>query len=86
MAKRRAFADGYAVRLNRAVALLGERSPAERTAVFTVRLPESPIAAVRATAARAGNSLSATTAHALRAWLERADGLGERSARGGAPR
>ena len=120
MAKRRAFADEYAVRVNRAVVLLGERSPAgavralagehglserqarryvraaelcpdgvlvpERTAVFTVRLPESLIAAVRAAAARGGGSLSATTAHALRAGLERVDGLGERSARGGAPR
>ena len=120
MAKRRAFADEYAVRVNRAVVLLGERSPAaavralageyglserqarryvraaercpdgvvvpERTAVFTVRLPESLIAGVRAAAARDGGSLSATAARALRAGLERADGPGERSARGGAPR
>ncbi len=116
MAKRRAFADEYAVRVNRAVALLGERSPAgavralavehglserqarryvraaercpdgvlvpERTAAFTVRLPESLIAAVRAAAARGGDGLSATTAHALRAGLERLDGRGERTARG----
>jgi hypothetical protein len=120
MAKRRAFADEYAIRLNRAVALLSECSPAaavcaladehrlserqarryvrpaercpdgvlepERTAVFTVRLPESLIAAVRAAAACGGDSLSATTAHALRAGLERPDGLSERSARGGASR
>jgi predicted DNA-binding transcriptional regulator YafY len=120
MAKRRAFADEYAVRVNRAVALLGERSPAgavralagehglserqarryvraarrcpdgvlvpERTAVFTVRLPESLIAGVRGAAARGGVSLSETTAHALRVWLERVDGPGERSARGAAPR
>jgi hypothetical protein len=119
MAKRRAFADEYAIRLNRAVALLGERSSAgavrvlagehglserqarryvraaercpagvlvpERTAVFTVRLPESLIAAVRAVAAGGGGSVSATTAHVLRAGLESVDGLGERSARGGAP-
>jgi len=58
----------------------------ERTAVFTVRLPESLIAAVRAAAARGGESLSATVAHALRAGLERADEPGGRSARGGAPR
>lgn len=109
------------MRVNRAVALLGERSPAgvvralasehglserqarryvraaercpdgvvvpERTAVFTVRLPESLIAAVRAAAAAGGGgSLSATTMHALRVGLERVDGLGERSVRGGAPR
>jgi predicted DNA-binding transcriptional regulator YafY len=121
MAKRRAFADEYAIRLNRAVVLLGGRPPAavvralvsefglserqarryvraaercpdgvvvpERTAVFTVRLPESLIVAVRAAAAaRGGVSLSETTAHALRVGLERWDGRGERSGRGGAPR
>lgn len=120
MAKRRAFADEYAIRLNRAVVLLGERAPAgavralasehglserqarryvraaescpdgvlvpERVATFTVRLPESLIAAVRAAAVRGGGSLSATTAHALRAGLERVDGRVERSRRGGAPR
>ncbi len=119
MAKRRAFADEYAVRLNRAVVMLGERSPArvvralvsefglserqarryvraaercpdgvvvpERSAVFTVRLPESLIAAVRAAAACGGDSLSATTAHALRVGLECPDGSGEGSARGGTP-
>ncbi len=120
MARRRAFADEYAIRVNRAVVLLGERSPAgavralasehglserqarryvraasrcpdgvlvpERTAVFTVRLPESLIAGVRGAAARGGVSLSATTAHALCVGLERVDGPGERSARGGTPR
>ena len=118
MAKRRAFADEYAIRLNRAVELLSERSPAgavralagehglsdrqarryvraaercpdgvlvpERTVVFTVRLPESLVAAARAAAARSGESLSATTARALRAGLAGADGSGGRSARGGA--
>jgi hypothetical protein len=58
----------------------------ERSAVFTVRLPESLIAGVRGAAACGGVSLSETTARALRAGLERVDGLGERSARGGAPR
>jgi hypothetical protein len=58
----------------------------ERSAVFTVRLPESLIAAVRAAAACGGGSLSATTADALRAGLERVDGRGGRSGRGGAPR
>src|SRR5450755_2540208 len=111
MAKRRAFADEYAIRLNRAVALLGERAPAavvralgsefglserqarryvgaaERTEVFTVRLPGSLIAAVRAAAAAPGGvSLSETTAHALRVGLQRWDGRGESSGRGGAPR
>jgi hypothetical protein len=120
MAKRRAFADEYAIRVNRAGVLLSERSSAgavralasehglserqarryvraaercpggvavpERTAVFTVRLPESLIAAIRAAAARGGGSLSETTARALRAGLERVDGPGERSARGGARR
>ncbi len=120
MAKRRAFADEYAVRLNRAVALLGERSPAgavralaiendlserqarryvraaercpdgvlvpERTVVFTVRLPESLIAAMRAAAARGGGNLSATTAHALRVGLRGADAAGGRNARSGQER
>jgi hypothetical protein len=115
MARRRAFADEYAVRVNRATALLAERAPAavvwalvdeyglserqarryvraaercpdgmavpERMVVFTVRLPESLAARVRAAAAHGGVSLSAATARALRA------GLGhERSARGGASR
>ena len=120
MARRRAFADEYAVRLNRAVVLLGEHSPAaavralageyglserqarryvraaercpdgvvvpERAVVFTVRLPESLVAGVRAAAACGGESLSATTARALRAGLAVADLAGEGSARGGAPR
>ncbi len=58
----------------------------ERTVVFTVRLPASLIAGVRGAAARSGGSLSATTAQALRAGLERVEGPRERSARGGAPR
>ena len=121
MAGRRAYADEYAVRVNRAVELLVDSSPAdavralqsehalserqarryvnealqcpepivvpERAAVFTVRLPESLIAAIRAAAAACGGvSLSETTAHALRVGLERSDGLGKRSGRGGAPR
>jgi hypothetical protein len=120
MAERRAYADEYAIRVNRALALLDEYSPAgavrslagehglserqarryvvaarrcpdgvvvpERAAVFTVRLPSSLIAAVRAAAARSGASLSETTALALRAGLERVDGPRGRSARGGAPR
>jgi len=120
MARRRAFADEYAVRVNRAVALLAGRTPAavvwalvdeyglserqarryvraaercpdgvavpERTVVFTVRLPVSLVAGVRAAAARAGDSLSATTARALRAGLERPDRSAKRSARGGAAR
>jgi hypothetical protein len=119
MARRRAHADEYGVRVNRAVALLGERSAAaavralasefglserqarryvqaarrcpdgvvvpERTTVFTVRLPASLVAGVRGAAATGGESLSATTARALRAGLARAE-RGERSARGGAPR
>jgi hypothetical protein len=118
MAERRAFADEYAVRVNRAVVLLSERGPAaavrslatehglserqarryvraaqrspdgvvvpERTIAFTVRLPASLIAGVRAAAAASDESLSATTARALRAGLERAPGSGGRSARGGA--
>lgn len=119
MAERRAFADEYAVRVNRAVVLLGERGPAaavrslagehglserqarryvqaarrcpdgvlvpERAAAFTVRLPASLIAGVRAAAAASGESLSATTARALRAGLDAPERSGERSARGGAP-
>jgi predicted DNA-binding transcriptional regulator YafY len=120
MARRRAFADEYAVRVNRAVALLVGRTPAavvwalvdeyglserqarryvraaercpdgvgvpERTVVFTVRLPVSLVAGLRAAAAGAGDSLSATTARALRAGLERPGRLVKRSARGGAAR
>jgi hypothetical protein len=120
VAKRRAYADEYAVRVNRAVALLGDRSPVaaaralevehglserqarryvrvaqrcpggvavpERTVVFTVRLPESLIARVRGAAALSGGSLSATTAHALLAGLERVERARERNAEGGARR
>jgi hypothetical protein len=119
VAKRRAYADEYAVRVNRAVALLGDRSPAaaaralevehglserqarryvrvaarcpggvavpERTVVFTVRLPESLIARVRGAAALSGGSLSATTARALLAGLERVERARERK-EGGARR
>ncbi|WP_249011273.1 hypothetical protein [Conexibacter sp. DBS9H8] len=111
--------DEYAVRVNRAVALLGESSPPaavralavehglserqarryvqaarrypagvrvpERAAVFTVRLPESLITRVRDAAALSGMSLSATTAQALCAGLERVERV-ERGARGGASR
>lgn len=117
MAERRACADEYAVRVNRAVALLGEVTAAEavrvlgvehglserqarryvraaercpggvavpeRTAVFTVRLPVSLAAGVRAAAAVSGESLSATTARALRAGLG-APGQSGMSARDGA--
>src|SRR5450631_3286777 len=59
----------------------------ERTEVFTVRLPGSLIAAVRAAAAApGGGNLSATTEHALRVGRGRWDGRGESSGRGGAPR
>ena len=119
MAERRACADEYAVRVNRAVVLLGECLPAaavralavehglserqarryvraaercpggvavpERAVVFTVRLPESLVARVRGASALSGMSLSATTARALRAGLERVEGV-ERSAPGGASR
>jgi hypothetical protein len=105
--RRRARSDEYAERVNRAVALVGERSPAEavralqvehgvserqarryvraaelspegvavpeRTAVFTVRLPASLIARLRAAAAGSGCSLSATAAEALRVGLERGE-------------
>jgi predicted DNA-binding transcriptional regulator YafY len=118
MAERRAFADEYAVRVNRALVLLGERGPAaavrslageyglserqarryvqaaqrcpdgvvvpERTVAFTVRLPVSLIAGVRAAAAASGESLSATTARALGVGLAGADRSGGRGARGGA--
>ncbi len=106
MALRRAHADEYAVRVNRAVALLGKRSPAdavralqvehglserqarryvnaaierpegvlvpERTGVFTVRLPLSLIAGLRRHARSHKQTLSATTAEAVRSYLERA--------------
>lgn len=103
---RRAHADEYAVRVNRAVELLVDRSPAdavrglqsefglserqarryvnealarpagvlvpERTAVFTVRLAPSLIAGLRERALASGQSLSATTAAAVGAYLDQA--------------
>jgi len=104
MASRRAFADEYAVRVNRAVELLaGPLSPAdvvrglqaehglserqarryvnaalqrpdgvavpERTAVFTVRLAPSLIAALRRHADARGVTLSATVAEAVEGFL-----------------
>ena len=106
MALRRAHADEYAVRVNRAVELLVDRSPAdavrglqsefglserqarryvnealarpagvlvpERTAVFTVRLAPSLIAGLRERALASGQSLSATTAAAVGAYLDQA--------------
>jgi predicted HicB family RNase H-like nuclease len=106
MALRRAHADEYAVRVNRAVVLVGDRSPAdavralqaehglserqarryvnaalarpegvvvpERTAVFTVRLAPSLIAALRERARSSGQTLSATVAEAVHAYLDRA--------------
>jgi hypothetical protein len=116
--RRRARSDEYAQRVNRAVALLGEHSPAEavrvlqgedgvserqarryvraaqaapggvavpeRTAVFTVKLPATLIARLRAVARASGASLSATAAEALRLGLERAEQ--RRGARGGQTR
>ena len=110
--RRRAHADEYAARVNRAAALVGERPAAdavrvlqaehglserqarryvhaarrspdgvavpERTAVFTVRLPGSLIARLRAVARASGRSLSATAAEALRLGLERPEREGER--------
>jgi hypothetical protein len=106
MALRRAHADEYAVRVNRAVALLRVCSPAdavralqvgfglserqarryvnaarvrpegvvvpERTAVFTVRLAPSLIAGLRDSARSRGQTLSAETAEAVRAYLAQA--------------
>ena len=106
MALRRAYADEYAVRVNRAVALLRVGAPAdavrvlqaqyglserqarryvnaalgrpegvvvpERTAVFTVRLAPSLIAGLRERARSRGQSLSATVAEAVRAYLDQA--------------
>lgn len=94
------------MRVNRAVALLGRRSPAdavralqaehglserqarryvnaalerpegvvvpERTGVFTVRLPLSLIAGLRRHARSRKQTLSATTAEALRSYLDHA--------------
>ena len=104
MALRRAHADEYALRVNRAVVLLGECSPAdavrvlqaeyglserqarryvnaalaqpggvvvpERTAVFTVRLAPSLIAGLRERAGLRGQTLSAATGDAVRAYLD----------------
>lgn len=106
MALRRAHADEYAVRVNRAVALLRVGSPAdgvralqaeyglserqarryvnaalgrpegvvvpERTAVFTVRLAPSLIAGLRDSARSRGQTVSAETAAAVRAYLDQA--------------
>jgi predicted HicB family RNase H-like nuclease len=103
MASRRAFADEYAVRLNRAVELLVDCSAAdavralqaehglserqarryvnaalerpggvavpERTAVFTVRLAPSLIAALRERADSRGVTLSATVSEAVQSYL-----------------
>lgn len=110
MALRRAYADEYAVRVNRAAVLLRDRSPAdavrglqaefglserqarryvnaglkrpdgvpvpERTAVFTVRLAPSLIDGLRTRAGVTGQSLSAVTAEAVRAYLAGAGGRG----------
>ncbi len=104
MASRRAYADEYAVRVNRAVELLVDRSSAdavralqaehglserqarryvnaalerpegvvvpERTAMFTVRLAPSLIAGLRDRAGSSGQTLSAATAEAIRAYLD----------------
>jgi hypothetical protein len=106
MAVRRAFADEYAVRVNRAVELLLDHSPAdavralqaeyalserqarryvnvalerpqgmsvpERTAVFTVRLAPSLIAGLRVEARLRKQTLSASTAEAVRCYLDQA--------------
>src|SRR5215210_7050455 len=105
--RRRARSHEHAERVNRAVVLLRELSPAaavralqgehgvserqarryvraaqaapcgvavpERTAVFTVKLPASLIARVRAVARASGRSVSAIVAEALRAGLERVE-------------
>lgn len=55
----------------------------ERTIVFTVRLPGSLIARLRAAAQASGRSLSATAAEALQVGLERAEGGRRRGGRGG---
>ena len=102
---RRAHADEYAVRVNRAVELLADRSPAEvaralrgehrlserqarryvraaqampegvmvpeRTVVFTVRLPGSLIARLRAAAGASGRSVKDVWETALAASAER---------------
>jgi hypothetical protein len=121
MGRRRARADEYAERVNRALVLLGQRSPAEavralqgehglserqarryvraaqaapggvavpeRTAVFTVKLPASLIARLRALARASGGGVSATAAEALRVGLERLEARhGRRGTRGGQAR
>jgi len=59
----------------------------ERTAVFTVKLPASLIARLRALARASGGGVSATAAEALRVGLERLEaGHGRRGARGGQAR
>ncbi|MCA1699812.1 MAG: ribbon-helix-helix domain-containing protein [Actinobacteria bacterium] len=58
----------------------------ERTAVFTVRLPGSLIARLRALARGSGRSVSATTAEALRVGLERGESGHRQGARGGKAR
>jgi predicted DNA-binding transcriptional regulator YafY len=106
MASRRAYADEYAVRVNRAVVLLVDLAQAdavralqaefglserqarryvnealarpegvvvpERTAVFTVRLAPSLIVGLRDSARLSGQTLSAATAVAVRAYLDQA--------------
>ena len=103
MALRRAYADEYAERVNRAAVLLRRLSPAdavralqaefglserqarryvnvgrgrpggvpvpERTAVFTVRLAPSLIDGLHSRAGVTGQTLSAVTAEAVRAYL-----------------
>lgn len=115
MALRRAYADEYAVRVNRAVVVLRDLSPAdavralqgefglserqarryvnaameqpdgvpvpERTAVFTVRLAPSLIGGLRAHAGATGQTLSAVTADAVRAYLAHAGERGGGQAR-----
>jgi hypothetical protein len=59
----------------------------ERTAVFTVKLPASLIARLRAAARASGGGVSATAAEALRVGLERLEARhGRRGARGGRAR
>jgi hypothetical protein len=59
----------------------------ERTAVFTVKLPVSLIARLRAAARGSGRSVSATAAEALRVGLERvAPGQGRGGREGGKAR
>lgn len=53
----------------------------ERTVVFTVRLPGSLVARLRAAARASGRSLSATAAEALQVGLERPEGRRRRNGR-----